>query len=128
MLAELIKEMHEKFELGYSGPPRQLTQEERKFRIAAMQEELNEYIEAGPLVEKYDALIDLLVFTLGTLYRHGFPINEGYEAVMNANMKKKIGSHAKRGHFKQDLVKPEDWVGPEMRLKAILNEMERTRG
>lgn len=120
----VIAAMHEKFDLAYNGPPRHLDAEERAFRIAAMREELEEYVAAGPLVEQYDALIDLLVFTLGTLYRQGFPILEGFEAVMSANLKKELGSNGdKRGGFKRDLVKPVGWVGPEAQLRAIINDL-----
>ena len=116
--------MHEQFQLEYNGSPRHLSPEERKFRIAAMQEELNEYAQGGSLVDQYDALIDLLVFTLGTLYRQGFPILPGYRAVMGQNMKKRVGSNGdKRGGFKQDLVKPEDWVGPEVQLRVIIQDL-----
>lgn len=124
-MEELIRAMHEKFKLEYDGPPRHLDPEERTFRITAMQEELDEYKSAGRLVDQYDALLDLLVFTLGTLYRQGFPTSPGFQAVMRANMNKKLGSNgAKRGGFKRDLVKPEGWIGPETSLTAILNEAE----
>lgn len=120
----LVKAMHERFDLTYDGPPRHLDAEERAFRIAAMREELEEYVAAGPLVDQFDALIDLLVFTVGTLYRQGFPILEGYEAVMGANMKKELGSNGdKRGGFKRDLVKPAGWVGPEAQLRVIINDL-----
>lgn len=123
-IARLIRLMHEKFDLEYSGPPRHLDPEERKFRIAAMQEELDEYMVGGTLIDEYDALIDLLVFVVGTLYRQGLPINPGYEAVMGQNMKKRLGSNGtKRGGFKRDLVKPADWIGPEAQLRVIINEL-----
>lgn len=123
-IPRLIREMHEQFQLEYDGPPRFLSPDERAFRLAAMREELEEYATAGPLVDQYDALLDLLVFTLGTLYRQGFPILPGYRAVMGQNMKKRVGSNGdKRGGFKQDLVKPEGWVGPEAQLRVIIQDL-----
>lgn len=120
----LIAKMHEKFDMAYDGPPRHLSKEEREFRTVAMKEELAEYESAKTLEEQYDALLDLLVFTVGTLYRQGLPVLRGYEAVMRCNMDKRVGSHAKRNHFKQDLVKPEGWIGPERALRGILVDKE----
>jgi hypothetical protein len=70
-----IREMYVKFGMGYSGPPRYLPREVWTMRVGAMREENLEYIEAvksGDLAEQFDAIIDLLVFTVGTMYLHGF--------------------------------------------------------
>lgn len=116
----LVQQMHRKF--GFeASPPCMLTPEEKAFRIAAMREEITEYENSDDIVSHYDALIDLMVFTVGTLERHGFPLLEGFMAVMEANMKKELGQNGnKRGGFKRDLVKPADWVGPEKQLGNIL--------
>lgn len=121
-LMALVKAMHTKFDLENNTGPRGLSTDERQFRIAAMQEELNEYSEATALVDEYDALLDLLVFTIGTLERQGFPLLEGFEAVMEANMKKSLAgsSEASKRGFKRDLVKPAGWTGPEDKLATIL--------
>lgn len=125
-LMNLVKAMHIKFGLEHTGVPTRLTPEESKFRITAMQEELNEYKDAveegADLVAQYDALLDLIVFAVGTLERQGFPLLAGFEAVMEANMAKELGQNGeKRGGFKRDLVKPVGWVGPESKLLQILN-------
>jgi hypothetical protein len=87
-----------------------------------MLEELNEYIAADTLVDQYDALLDLIVFAVGTLERHGFPLQAGFEKVMEANMAKELGQNGeKRGGFKRDLVKPEGWTAPEAELQLILD-------
>ena len=87
-----------------------------------MLEELNEYIAADTLVDQYDALLDLIVFAVGTLERHGFPLLAGFEKVMEANMAKELGQNGeKRGGFKRVLVKPEDWTAPEAELQLILD-------
>lgn len=68
-------------------------------------------------------MIDLLVFTVGTFERQGLPLQEGFDAVMQCNMKKNLAGsdeNSKRG-FKRDLVKPQGWVGPESQLQEILN-------
>jgi len=119
----LVKAMHEKFGLSNTTGPCFLSQEERQFRIAALQEELNEYGEATELVDQYDALLDLIVFAVGTLERQGLPLLKGFEAVMAANMAKELGQNgSKRGGFKRDLVKPAGWVAPEAQLAKLIGE------
>lgn len=119
---DLVKAMHQKFGLENTTGPDHLTKEEKEFRSAAMQEELNEYIAADTLVDQYDALLDLIVFAVGTLERHGFPLLAGFEKVMEANMAKELGQNGeKRGGFKRDLVKPEGWTAPEAKLQLILD-------
>ena len=84
----------------------------------AFHEEIEEYKAAavvGDLEGQMDALIDLLVFTLGACEKHGFNnIEEAFERVMTANMSKQVvtcAEESKRGH-KFDLKKPEGWRAP----------------
>lgn len=119
---DLVKAMHQKFGLENTTGPNHLSKEEKEFRSDAMLEELNEYIAADTLVDQYDALLDLIVFAVGTLERHGFPLQAGFEKVMKANMAKELGQNGeKRGGFKRDLVKPEGWTAPEAELQLILD-------
>jgi len=121
-LMDLVKAMHAKFGLENIKGVVHLTKEEKEFRSVAMLEELNEYIAADTLVDQYDALLDLIVFAVGTLERHGFPLQAGFEKVMEANMAKELGQNGeKRGGFKRDLVKPEGWTAPEAKLQLILD-------
>ena len=122
-LMDLVKAMHAKFGLENIKGVVHLTKEEKEFRSVAMLEELNEYIAADTLVDQYDALLDLIVFAVGTLERHGFPLLAGFEKVMEANMAKEVGQNGeKRGGFKRDLVKPEGWTAPEAKLQLILDD------
>jgi len=117
----LVRQMHEKFGLENNVGPCYLSDDERAFRVAALQEELNEYRDSDGLVDQYDALLDLIVFAVGTLERQGFPLLEGFEAVMRKNMQKEVGQNGeKRGGFKRDLVKPAGWTGPEAELGEII--------
>lgn len=119
---DLVKAMHQKFGIENTTGLNHLTVEEKEFRSTAMLEELNEYIAADTLVDQYDALLDLIVFAVGTLERHGFPLLAGFEKVMEANMAKELGQNGeKRGGFKRDLVKPEGWTAPEAELQLILD-------
>lgn len=111
-----IKKMHEHFKITSEKIP-EFTREEKKFRIAAMQEELNEYEFSNRKEDELDALVDLVVFALGTAERQGMldVFREAYSRVMAANMTKELGPNDKRGSFELDLVKPEDWVAPDLR-------------
>lgn len=119
-----VANMYNKMGLSDSSLPLGLTPKEKEQRLAMMQEELDEYHAAMHSVEEYDALIDLLVFTVGTLVTSNYPLQEGWDAVMRANMQKQAGK-TKRGHD-NDLAKPEGWVGPELKLEAILERIAMT--
>lgn len=125
-LTQRINEAYVKYGLSYDGPPRHLSEAEKQYRISCLREEIEEYNEAETFTDQYDALIDLLVFTVGSLYRHGFPLQEGFDAVMNCNLQKVPGnnphkSDKARADYKGiDLVKPEGWRGPEDDLVQIL--------
>lgn len=109
MIDELIKKQHKHFGIDHDGPARSLSSDEEAFRVAAMLEELSEFILAKTLHDKYDALIDLIVFASGTLERMGLRVEPALAAVIDSNLEKRLGPNTKRGGFKLDLVKPEGW-------------------
>lgn len=112
---KLVKLQHRKFGLTYTGKPRHLNTAEKDFYIEALNEEIEEYKNAIDLEEEYDSLLDLLVFTLGAMQRHGFKI-EGLQKVVEANMKKELGPiENKRNDFQLDLRKPEGWEHPNLK-------------
>lgn len=112
---DLVKAMHTKFGISGGNVPHKLEDDERKFRITAMQEELDEYRDAKTLEDEFDALLDLKVFVDGTLERQGMSDIEleGYRRIMTANLAKELGGNAKRGNFQIDLVKPKGWIAPD---------------
>ncbi len=116
-----IYQMHRDFGIGGN---KGINLDEKKFRICAMQEELDEYREANSKEEELDALIDLVVFALGTAEREGWlgVFEQGFDRVMDANCAKELGGNAKRGNFKLDLVKPEGWTAP--KLDDLIKEVE----
>jgi hypothetical protein len=104
----LVKEMYKKFGIDYKSLPTQ--QNEKNFRIAALQEELDEFSDAEPnTADELDALVDMAVFLFGTVerlnYTEAFP--EAYRRVMVSNMSKELGPNNKRGSFEIDIRKPE---------------------
>jgi len=109
-----IKDMHYKFGIRDKDIP--FSREEKAFRITAMQEELDEYTCANTKEDELDALVDLVVFALGTAERQGMleVFDEAFQRVMNANCAKRVGGNKKRGSFAIDLVKPEGWKAPDL--------------
>lgn len=78
-------------------------------------EELQEAIEANDRIEQLDALIDILVVTLGAIRAGGFDGEGAWEEVMKTNFAKidpETGKVRKREDGK--VLKPEGWKPPEL--------------
>ena len=108
-MIDLITKMHNKFGIAYAGED--LGNEERLFRIGAMLEELGEFTVAKTKEDELDALVDLVVFALGTAERMGYAdvFTAAFERVMVSNMSKTLGPNSKRGSCNIDLVKGADF-------------------
>lgn len=111
--SETIREFHTKFHCDYDGPPRPLPME-LIWRFRFLQEELNdEYRKAlaeGDLIKQYDALLDIMYVSAGTIHLMGLPVLEGWMAVHASNMSKevtqpgegKFGTRVKKGFGYQE--------------------------
>jgi predicted HAD superfamily Cof-like phosphohydrolase len=116
---DLVKNMHEHFEIPMEVTPGFLDEETMDFRLNFLDEELNEIWDAwakSDLEEIADGLIDLIIVALGTAAMMGLPFNDMFMEVHEANMRKVRVDHAgesKRGHG-FDLKKPIDWKGPDL--------------
>jgi hypothetical protein len=119
-----VAQMHSDLMQHKRRKPTRLVEDERAFRIACLQEELDEYKNSTTLVDDYDAMLDLIVFALGTIERMGLPFKQGFDTVMDANMTKQPGPNSKRDDFAFDLVKPDNFVPPEKKLRAIILEAD----
>lgn len=104
-----------------------LSDKELDYAVKAAIEEVTEMKEAHKAqdyIGAVDAVCDLLYFGVGFLARMGLSeseVRQCMQAVHEANMTKKLGVQAKRGgEGVADAVKPENWVGPEERIAAIL--------
>lgn len=115
-----VNAFHEKFQINYQGPPRQLPLHLSTFRIARQQAELQEYADAthaNQRDQQLDAIIDQLYVLLGTAHLHGFTVeifHEAWRRVHAANMLKERVHPGNPGKFgsKDDIVKPIGWVAP----------------
>jgi len=77
--------------------------------------ELNEAIQANDQVEQLDALIDILVVTIGAIHSAGFDGEGAWKEVMRTNFAKidpTTGKVRKREDGK--VLKPEGWTAPEL--------------
>jgi len=77
--------------------------------------ELREAIEANDLTEQLDALIDILVVTVGAIHSAGFDGEGAWNEVMRTNFAKidpATGKVRKREDGK--VLKPEGWTSPEL--------------
>ena len=127
MKFEDVLAFHDKFQIPGPRVPTLLSKDELKFRITALDEELNEFALAhqlGDMVGCADALADLIWFAMGTAVMMGVPLPAVWACVKKANMTKELAnepSRSKRG-YALDVIKPEDWIGPEVEIKAVLEE------
>jgi predicted HAD superfamily Cof-like phosphohydrolase len=77
--------------------------------------ELKEAVEADDLVEQLDALIDILVVTIGAIHSAGFDAEGAWKEVMATNFAKvdrETGKVRKREDGK--VLKPAGWTPPDL--------------
>jgi hypothetical protein len=84
------------------------------FRIGCLQEELDELKHAENADDAVDALIDLIVFAVGTLDVYQVDSVKAWQRVYDANIVKEVGIKEGRPNpfGLPDLIKPEGWVAP----------------
>jgi predicted HAD superfamily Cof-like phosphohydrolase len=83
--------------------------------IAEEVQELNDAIDANDRVEQLDALIDILVVTIGAIHSAGFNGECAWNEVMRTNFAKidpNTGKVRKREDGK--VLKPEGWTPPDL--------------
>ena len=78
-------------------------------------QELKEAVDADNLTEQLDALIDILVVTIGAIHSAGFDAEGAWKEVMKTNFAKidrETGKVRKREDGK--VLKPVGWMPPEL--------------
>ena len=92
--------------------------------LKLMDEELSELrtaIQTGNKEQVFDAVLDVLVVTIGYGLSRGLPLDIGWKEVMRSNMAKidpKTGEVRRRDDGK--ILKPDGWSPPD--LKTILEQ------
>jgi len=117
-----IHQMHHKFGVKKwfeeNKHDKELMAKYLRFRLKMCMEEMNETIDAAIFdrdpEEVVDGLIDLCVFSIGTLDVFGVDANEAWNRVYQANMSKESGVKPGRPNpfGLPDLVKPSGWLAP----------------
>ena len=86
-----------------------------RFRVRCQEEEVRELAAAKTPEDAVDALVDGIVFAVGTLQSFGVDVDEAWQRVHAANMGKVRGEKPERKNrfgF-PDLVKPDGWKAPD---------------
>lgn len=109
---------------GKSETPGQIDPLTKEWLIKALEEELQEFREASTPEDSVDALIDLIIFACGGLYRAGLAPDQAeacFLAVLDANDAKKAGVKQNRAVAGvADAVKPTGWVDPKNTIAFLL--------
>ena len=89
-----------------------------EFRIDFLREELDETEAALVSMDSeeiVDGLIDLCVVAIGTLDAFGVDPYKAWDEILRANLSKEVGVKPERPNPMglPDLIKPEDWEGPD---------------
>ena len=109
---------------GKSETPGQIDFLTKEWLIRALEEELQEFREANTPEDSVDALIDLIIFACGGLYRAGLTSDQAkacFTAVLDANDAKKAGAKQNRAvEGVADAVKPAGWADPKNTIAFLL--------
>ena len=84
-------------------------------------DELFEAIDAIDRTEIFDALLDIIVVCIGAGHSMGFPMEAGWRAVVESNLRKvdpETGKVMRRDDGK--ILKPEGWKPPTEKLARLI--------
>jgi predicted HAD superfamily Cof-like phosphohydrolase len=123
----MVRDFHVKF--GLPDGTEDVVRDAIAFRTKFLLEEVDEFVDSATAADRVgmlDALVDLVYVAQGTALFMGVTPeqwNEAMRAVHSCNMRKvrvERAEDSKRGSA-FDVKKPPGWVGPEARLREILN-------
>ena len=105
----------EKFMRACDQTVGEVNYQQKQLYFKLIEEEFNELKSAGSSVEELDALIDILVVTVGAIHSAGFDAEGAWNEVMRTNfakIDKETGKVRKREDGK--VLKPEGWTAPNL--------------
>jgi len=111
----------EKFMRACDQTVGEVNYQQKMLYISLIEEEFNELKSANNQVEELDALIDILVVTIGAIHSMGADAEGAWKEVMKTNFAKidrETGKVRKREDGK--VLKPVGWVPPD--LKPFVSE------
>lgn len=117
--------------IGYEQPLKveKLPADVKELSLIQLREEIDELEESTTATDEIDALLDLMYFANGALYKMGVtpPVFGAASTIVHeANMTKAAGKKASRGYSGSavDAVKPADFVPPETLIAVLINDEE----
>ena len=118
---ELVSDFHRKFGQPIRATPGLPTKDVEIFRQTLLRSEyreLNDAIARNDLEGIYDGILDCSYVLVGTGLVYGLPLNQGFIAVHNANMRKEpaVGQDSTCKP-----LKPPGWQPPNLRAILIAN-------
>ena len=123
-IVERVFKFNRMINAGKSEIPGQIDSSTKEWLTKALEEELQEFREASTPEDSVDALIDLIIFACGGLYRAGMTPDQAkacFTAVLDANDAKKAGVKQNRAVAGvADAVKPTGWVDPKNTIALLL--------
>ena len=113
-----VKAFHQAFGAPVGEVPAQLSPDRVAKRTAWLQEEVQEFVDAGDLCAQADAMIDLIYFALGSMVEMGVQPEALFDIVHQANMDKLWPDG--KPHYGQDtkVIKPHTWRAPDEAMRA----------
>lgn len=116
-----IRAFHEKFDLAYDGPPRDLRLVDPRlqaFRRKFITEEFIEFLRAEAkedAKEELDGCIDMMYVILGYCYLRGWDVHEAWDRVHAKNMTKvRVLPDDPRARSPWDVCKPLGFISPDL--------------
>lgn len=122
LCTELVRDFHRKFNQPIRTTPGLPTKDVEIFRQTLLRSEyreLNDAIARNDLEAIFDGILDCCYVLVGTGLVYGLPLNQGFIAVHNANMRKEpaIGEDS----MCTKPLKPPGWQPPNLRAIMIAN-------
>lgn len=105
----------EKFMRACDQTVGEINYQQKQLYFNLIEEEFNELKSAESSVEELDALIDILVVTVGAIHSAGFDAEGAWNEVMRTNFAK-IDPATGKVRKRQDgkVLKPEGWQPPDL--------------
>lgn len=121
-----VKKFHYAFNHPVAKKPTVMDIDRAIKRVAWMNEEINEFIEATKkkdIYEQADAMIDLIYFALGTLVEMGIKPEPIFNIVQHANMSKLWEDGKPHYNDVGKVIKPKGWEDPHDKIVEVINNM-----
>lgn len=104
----------EKFMKACDQTVGEVNYQQKQLYFKLIEEEFNELKSAGSAVDELDALIDILVVTIGAIHSAGFDAEGAWKEVMRSNLSK-IGEDGKvRKREDGKVLKPTGYSPPQL--------------